>query len=224
LSAAMAAVLAVPSPALATPRQPFTVEETTVEDIHAAFADGSLTCEQLIRAHLARIDAYDDAGPAINTLISVAPDALEQARALDHAYRTRGPVGELHCIPVVLKDNIDTTDMPTTAGSQTLADDMPTEEAFITTRLRESGAVIVAKGNMDEWAHGGAGGYSSTGGRTYNPYDLGSPSGSSGGPAAAVAANFAVLSIGTDTLGSIRGPVQTNRLYGVKPTRGLVSG
>lgn len=143
---------------------------------------------------------------------------------VDRDYRRGGLTGELHCIPVVLKDNIDTTDMPTTAGSQTLADDLPTEEAFIVDRLRESGAIILAKGNMDEWAHGGAGGYSSVGGRTFNPYNLGSPSGSSGGPAAAVAANFAVLSIGTDTLGSIRGPVQTNRLAGVKPTSGLVSG
>lgn len=216
--------LAVPSAALGVSTQSFTVEETTIEEVHQAFADRELSCEQLTRAYLARIAAYDDAGPELNTLITIAPDALDQARALDRAYRSSGPVGELHCIPVVLKDNIDTTDMPTTAGSQTLDDDLPIEEAFIVTELRESGAIILAKGNMDEWAHGGAGGYSSTGGRTFNPYNLGSPSGSSGGPAAAVAANFAILSVGTDTLGSIRGPVQTNRLAGVKPTSGLVSG
>jgi len=217
--------LAVPSAALAMPpTQSFTIEETTIEDIHRAFADRDLSCEQLTRAYLARIAAYDDAGPELNTLITVAPDALDQARALDLAYRSSGPVGELHCIPVVLKDNIDTTDMPTTSGSQTLVDDLPIDEAFIVKRLRKSGAIILAKGNMDEWAHGGAGGYSSTGGRTFNPYDRGRPGSSSGGPAAAVAANFAMLGIGTDTLGSIRGPVQTNRLAGVKPTSGLVSG
>jgi amidase len=224
LLAVTVVALAVPAAALGAPTQSYVIEETTVEDIHQAFADRELSCEQLTRAYLARIAAYDDAGPELNTLITVAPDALDQARALDRAYRSGGPTGELHCIPVVLKDNIDTTDMPTTGGSQTLTDDLPIEEAFIVTKLRESGAIILAKGNMDEWAHGGAGGYSSVGGRTFNPYNLGSPSGSSGGPAAAVAANFAVLSVGTDTLGSIRGPVQTNRLAGVKPTSGLVSG
>ncbi len=224
LLGAMVMALAVPSVASGVPTQSFVVEETTIEDIHRAFADRELSCEQLTRAYLARIAAYDDAGPELNTLISVAPDALEQARALDRDYRRGGLTGELHCIPVVLKDNIDTTDMPTTAGSQTLADDLPNDEAFIVTKLRESGAIILAKGNMDEWAHGGAGGYSSVGGQSLNPYNLGSPSGSSGGPAAAVAANFAVLSVGTDTLGSIRGPVQTNQLVGVKPTSGLVSG
>ncbi|MBX3705697.1 MAG: hypothetical protein KF911_03605 [Pseudomonadales bacterium] len=224
LATTLVATLAAPLLASAAPQRSFVLEETTVDDVHRAFAAGTLTCEQLVRGHLNRIEAYENSGPALNTLISIAPNAMAQAVALDKAYRKSGPVGALHCIPVILKDNIDTIDMPTTAGSQTLADDLPISDAFLTTRLREAGAIVLAKGNLDEWAHGGAGGYSSTGGRTFNPYDLGSPSGSSGGPAAAVAANFAVLSVGTDTLGSIRGPVQTNRLAGVKPTSGLVSG
>jgi amidase len=218
------ALLAPPAAAVGAPRASFTVEETTVADIRAAFADESLSCAQLTSAYLQRIAAYDDAGPELNTLISVAPDAMQQARRLDAANRSLGPVGPLHCIPVILKDNVDTLDMMTTGGSLTLWGTFPTEEAFITADLREAGALILGKGNMDEWAHGGAGGYSSAGGQTRNPYNLGSPSGSSGGPAAAVAANFGVIGIGTDTLGSIRGPVGTNNLAGVKPTLGLVSG
>ncbi|MDD9205314.1 amidase family protein, partial [Georgenia sp. 10Sc9-8] len=147
-----------------------------------------------------------------------------QARALDAAYQD-GEVGELHCIPVVLKDNIDTADMPTTGGSKALAGDVPPEDAVITRELREAGALILGKGNMDEWAHGGMAGYSSVNGQTLNPYDLErSTGGSSGGPAAAVAANFAVLSVGTDTLGSIRSPANAESLAAVKPTLGLVSG
>jgi amidase len=223
LTAAVGLVGSQLSPASAAPRPPFVVEETTIADIHAAFADKSLTCAQLVDAYLQRIAAYDNQGPAINALISVAPDAMAQARRLDQRYRSRGPVGSLHCIPVVLKDNIDTTDMPTTAGSLSLAADLPTGEATITTALRNAGAIIIAKGNLDEWAHGGANGYSSAGGRTFSPYG-GSPGGSSGGPGAAIAANFGVIGVGSDTLGSIRGPAQNNSLAGVKPTMGLVSG
>jgi amidase len=224
-----ASLLALTSTAAsAQPGRPksFTIDETTVEKIHAALAKGTLTCEQLIGGYLARIKAYEDAGPAINSLITLAPDAMSKARARDAAYRrARGHVGELHCVPVVLKDNIETADLPTTGGSKALAGSVPPQDAYITARLRRSGAVILGKGNMDEWAHGGKAGYSSINGQTLNPYDLSrSPAGSSGGPAAAIAANFAVLSIGTDTLGSIRGPVNAESLVGVKTTRGLVSG
>lgn len=209
----------------AQPKPRFIIEETTVAEVHDALADHDVTCRRLVRGYLQRIAAYDDSGPELNTLITVAPDALRQAVALDVAYARRGgPVGDLHCIPVILKDNVDTADMATTAGSRTLDGSVPAADATITARLRDEGAIILAKGNMDEWAHGGAGGYSSQGGQTRNPYDLGSPGSSSGGPAAAVAANFGILSIGTDTLGSIRGPVNTNGLAGVKPTLGLVPG
>ena len=229
VAASLTASLALTStPAVAKPHRPksFTLEETTVAEIHAAFANKSLTCAKLIEGYLNRIKAYEDAGPAINSLITLAPDAMAQARALDVAYqRAKGKVGELHCIPVILKDNVETADMPTTGGSKALAGSVPAQDAYLTVRLREAGALILGKGNLDEWAHGGMAGYSSINGQTLNPYDLSrSPAGSSGGPAAAVAANFAVLSVGTDTLGSIRGPVNAESLVGVKPTRGLVSG
>jgi amidase len=204
----------------------FVVEETTVAKIEHAFKTGDLTCLQLVDAYLARIAAYENQGPAINALITVAGDVRAQAKAKDAEYkRSRGHVGPLHCIPVILKDNIGTDDMPTTGGSKALAGSIPVSDAHITKALRAQGAIILGKGNMDEWAHGGLAGYSSMGGQTLNPYDLTrSPAGSSGGPAAAVAANFAVLAFGSDTGGSIRGPVDAESLAGVKPTRGLVSG
>lgn len=226
---ATASLTAVPAVAADRPRRapaPFVLEEATIAQIRGALASRRTTCTQIVDGYLARIAAYEDDGPAINALVTVAADARAQARRLDAAYRgSRRPVGPLHCIPMVLKDNIDTADMPTTAGSKTLAGSVPARDATITARLREAGAVILAKGNLDEWAHGGMAGYSSINGQTRNPYDLTrSPSGSSGGPAAAVAANFAVAGIGTDTLGSLRGPVDAHSLAGVKPTLGLVSG
>jgi amidase len=208
------------------PHKRFVVEETTVAQIQHAFKTGKLTCVELMDAFLARISAYEDQGPTINSLITLAPDAREQAEKMDVNYeRKRGHVGPLHCIPVILKDNVGTKDMATTGGSKALAGSIPTGDARIAKTLRANGAIILGKGNMDEWAHGGLAGYSSINGQTLNPYDLTrSPSGSSGGPAAAVAANFAVLAIGTDTLGSIRGPANAESLVAVKPTRGLVSG
>ncbi|NHC45076.1 amidase family protein [Motilibacter aurantiacus] len=218
-------VAAVPGTAQAAPA-PFVVEETTVADIHAAFADGSLTCQGLVLAYQQRIAAYEHAGPGINSLVTLAPDLMKQAKALDKQYRkAKGEVGPLHCIPVVLKDNIDTAGIQTTAGSKALLGSVPERDAAITAGLKADGALVLGKGNLDEWAHGGMAGYSSANGQTRNPYGRGlSPAGSSGGPAAAVAANFAVLSVGSDTLGSIRGPVSAESLAGVKPTMGLVSG
>ena len=219
------AVAALPGTAQAAPA-PFRVEEATVASISAAFADGSLTCQGLVLAYQQRIAAYESSGPAINSLITLAPDLMKQAKALDKAYKkARGLVGPLHCIPVVLKDNIDTKGLQTTAGSKALLGSVPTRDATITADLRAAGALVLGKGNMDEWAHGGMAGYSSVNGQTLNPYGRGlSPSGSSGGPGAAIAANFAVLGIGTDTLGSLRGPISSESLSGVKTTRGLVSG
>jgi amidase len=228
VAASVCSLAFAPLTATATPAPPgsFVVEETTVAKIHKAFKAGDLTCVELLDAYLDRIAAYENQGPAINTLITVNLRVRAQAKALDAKFK-RNPrrVGDLHCIPVVLKDNIGTNDMPTTGGSKALAGSIPFKNAHITKALRAEGALILAKGNMDEWAHGGQAGYSSINGQTLNPYDLGrTTSGSSGGPAAAIAANFAVLSIGTDTLGSIRGPVNSASLAGVKPTRGLVSG
>ena len=204
----------------------FELEEATVAEINQAFDTDALTSEQLVQLYLNRIEAYDQQGPSLNSIITVNPNALQRAAALDLERQTVGPRSPLHGIPVILKDNYDTFDLPTTAGSVVLEGSIPPDDAFVVQQLREAGAVVLAKGNMDEWAHGGSpgGGYSSLGGQTLNPYDLSrGPSGSSGGPAAAIAANFGVIGFGTDTGGSIRGPAAANGLVGIKPTLGLTS-
>ena len=204
----------------------FELEEATVAEINQAFDAGALTSEQLVQLYLNRIEAYDQQGPSLNSLITVNPDALQQAADLDVERQTVGTRSSLYGIPIILKDNYDTFDLPTTAGSVALAGSIPPNDAFVVQQLREAGAIVLGKANMDEWAHGGSpgGGYSSLGGQTLNPYDLSrGPSGSSGGPAAAIAANFGVIGFGTDTGGSIRGPAADNGLVGIKPTLGLTS-
>jgi amidase len=194
----------------------------TITELNAAMDAGVLDSEALVRRLQARIAAYDDAGPAINAVITLNPKALETARALDAERRARGRRSPLHGIPVVLKDNIDTADLPTTAGSFLLADALPPDDAFLTRRLREAGAIVLAKVNMSEFASGGP--MSSLGGPTYNPHDpTRSPSGSSGGTGAAIAAAYAPLGLGTDTGGSVRGPASANGIVGLKPTLGLLS-
>jgi amidase len=201
----------------------FVLEEATVSSIHAALASRQITCAQLTRAYLDRIDAYNHKGPALNSIIAVNPRALETAAEIDRldaSALTRRP---LNCIPVVLKDNYDTADMPTTGGSVTLAKSIPPADGFIVRRLREAGAIILAKANLTELAWSGTT-VSSLGGQTRNPYDLTrTPGGSSGGTGAAIAANLGVLGTGTDTGQSIRSPASANSLVGVRPTRGLVS-
>lgn len=225
LAAATALAAGPVASAATTTAAPFVLEEATIAQIESALAGGRTSCTKIVDGYLARIAAYEDSGPALNSLITVAADARAQAARLDAAYARGGPVGALHCVPMVLKDNVDTTDMQTTAGSKTLAGSVPTQDATLTTKLRAAGAIVLAKGNLDEWAHGGMAGYSSVNGQTYNPYDKSrSTSGSSAGPAAAVAANLAESGIGTDTLGSIRGPADAESLAAVKPTLGLVSG
>lgn len=197
--------------------------EATISEIYAAIVQGDQTARSVTEHYLDRIEAYDD---VLNTLITLNTDALARANELDETLAESGPVGPLHGVPMILKDNYDTSDMPTSAGSRILEDSVPPEDGFVVQQLREAGAIVLGKGNMDEWAHGGApgGGYSSLGGQTLNPYDTDrGPAGSSGGPAAAAAANLAVFGMGTDTGGSIRGPVAANGLVGIKPTRGLAS-
>jgi amidase len=197
--------------------------EASIPEIRADLVAGEITAEALTEHYLARIDSFDD---TLNAFITVNDNAVDRAAALDEQLAESGPAGPLHGIPVVLKDNYDTSDLPTTGGSLALEGFVPEEDAFLVQQLRNAGAVVLGKGNMDEWAHGGApgGGYSSLGGQTVNPYDTDrGPSGSSGGPAAAVAANLGVIAMGSDTGGSIRGPVADNALIGVKPTRGLTS-
>lgn len=203
---------------------PFLPEDATVASIHAAFADGSLTAVALVEACLARIAAYDRAGPQLRSILALNPDALAIAARCDADFKARGgDVGPLHGIPVLLKDNFQTHDMPTTAGSVLLRDWRPRSDAFTVARMRRAGAIVLGKCNMQELARGGVS-VSSLGGQVRNPYDLTrSAAGSSGGTGAALAAGFAVLGAGSDTGQSIRSPASANCLVGVRPTRGLVS-
>lgn len=202
--------------------QTLEITASTIEDINAAFANGSLTSERLVELYLSRIAAYDDVGPAINAVLALNGQALDRARALDDERRAKGPRSRLHGIPIVLKDNIDTADLPTTAGSLLLAGSLPPDDAFIVQKLRAAGAIILAKVNMSEFASGGA--MSSLGGPIRNPHDLErSPLGSSGGTGASIAAAYAQFGLGTDTGGSVRWPSTANGIVGLKPTYGLVS-
>ncbi len=210
--------------ASATPvaAQDVDVTSATIEDLNRAFDAGTLTSEQLVQSYLARIAAYDDAGPELNAVIALNPEALARARALDAVRAAEGARSPLHGIPVVLKDNLDTADLPTTAGSVLLAGSLPPDDAFLVRKLRDAGAIVLAKVNMSEFASGGA--MSSLGGRTRNPHDLTrTPSGSSGGTGAAIAAAYAQVGLGTDTGGSVRGPSTANGIAGLKPTYGLLS-
>jgi Asp-tRNA(Asn)/Glu-tRNA(Gln) amidotransferase A subunit family amidase len=202
----------------------FVVEEATISGVHAAIAGGDISCAQVVQAHLRRIETYDDRGPTVNAIISINPAALDTAAELDRVRAaSRSPLRPLHCIPVVLKDNFDTADMATTGGSLTLAGSVPLRDAFVVRRLREAGAIILAKANLTELARGGTT-VSSLGGQTRNPYDLTrTPGGSSGGTAAAIAASFAVTGTGSDTGQSVRSPASAQSLVGLRPTRGLVS-
>ena len=196
--------------------------DATIADVNAAIDAGTLSSEQLVRLALARIEAYDKAGPAVNAVLYLNENALEQAADLDREREQRGRRSPLHGIPVMLKDNIDTADMPTTAGSFMLEGSMPPDDAFLTRRLTDAGAIILGKLNMSEFASGDA--MNSLGGATYNPHDTRrSPSGSSGGSGVAVAAAYAMLALGTDTGGSVRGPSSANGIVGLKPTHGLLS-
>jgi amidase len=224
----------------AVPAATLNLETASIADLQKAFANG-LTSEQLVSAYLKRIAVYDKQGPTLNTVITLNPKALAAAKALD-AERKSGKVrGPLHGIPIVLKDNYNTYDLPTTAGSQMLEGSIPPNDAFLVKKLRDAGAIILAKVNLSEWAAGGGSvgaladpelrkkgavpnGYSSAGGQTRNPHDLSrGPSGSSGGTGAAIAAIFAQFGMGSDTGGSIRGPSSANGIAGLKPTLGLLS-
>jgi len=197
--------------------------EATIPELQSAMETGRLTSVELVDFYLARIAAYDDAGPELNAFILVNPAARDEAAALDAERVGSGPRGPLHGIPVVLKDNIGTADMQTTAGSSALEGFVPTKDAFQARKLRDAGAVIIGKANLFEFALGW-GTVSSLGGQTLNPYDLSrDPGGSSGGTAVAVTANLAAAGLGTDTCGSIRLPAAHNDLYGLRPTSGLSS-
>lgn len=213
----------------------------TIADLNVAFKNGTLTAETLTELYLARIAAYDKQGPTLNAVITLNPNALSEARALD-AERKAGKVrGPLHGIPIVLKDNFNTRDLPTTGGSQLLEGSIPPSDAFVVRKLRDAGVIVLAKANLSEFASGGGSvigatdpalikagqipdGFSSMGGQTRNPHDpTRGPGASSGGTGVSIAAVFAQFGLGTDTAGSIRGPAAANGVVGLKTTRGLIS-
>ncbi|MZQ86569.1 amidase [Paenibacillus sp. 5J-6] len=201
----------------------FELMEASVMDIQNAMNAGKLTSVQLVTKYLARIDTYDQKGPEIKAILSVNPDALEEAAALDKERSEKGSRGPLHGIPVIVKDNFNTIGMPTTAGCICLKANNTSTDAFMIKKLKNAGAIILAKSNLHEFAFGTTT-LSSLGGQTKNPYDLTTnPGGSSGGTGAALAANFGVIGLGTDTGGSIRIPSSRNALVGIRPTIGLTS-
>jgi amidase len=218
----LVAILAAAMLAPLSARKPLDLDAATIADLNAAFTAGTLTSERLVQMYLARIDAYNHRGPNLRAVITVNGKAVETARALDGERKAKGPRSLLHGIPVMLKDNIDTADMPTTGGSLLLEHAQPPDDAFVVKKLRAAGAVIIGKANLSEFASGAA--HSSLGGLMRNPHDLQrTPSGSSGGTGIAIAAAFASVGLGTDTGGSIRGPSTSNGIAGLKPTHGLVS-
>jgi Asp-tRNA(Asn)/Glu-tRNA(Gln) amidotransferase A subunit family amidase len=212
-------------PAALPAQRAFPVEETTIARVHAAMRARTLTCRTLVQRYLDRIDAYDKRGPAINSIVIVNPAALAVADSLDRRFAREGITGPLHCIPFIVKDNFETVDLPTTAGSLALAGWRPAQDATMVRRIRSAGAIVLAKSNMAEWAFTPYETVSSIlPGYTRNPYALDRvTAGSSGGSAAAVAANLGEVALGTDTGNSIRGPSSHQALVGIRSTMGLTS-
>lgn len=201
---------------------PFHLLEATIGGIHAELRSGRLSCVQLVQAYLNRIAAYDQTGPTLNAIQNIHPAALTIAANLDAGFKASGELrGQLHCIPVLIKDSVNTNFMPTTFGSALFKDFVPDDNATVVERLQAAGAIILAKTNMGEFARS----YSGTAfGDCHNAYDPGrSPSGSSCGTGVGIAANFGVVGIGEDTNGSIRGPASHGSLVGLRPTLPLVS-
>jgi Asp-tRNA(Asn)/Glu-tRNA(Gln) amidotransferase A subunit family amidase len=218
-----AGAVLVASAAPATQARRYDAFEKTIRELQADMASGATTAVELVRFYLRRIEAFDREGPRLNAVIALNPRADAVAAALDaerRRGRTRGP---LHGIPVLLKDNLDTADMPTTGGCLALSGRVPSQDAFQVRRLRDAGAVVLGKANLHELALGLTT-ISSLGGQTLNPYDLTrAPGGSSGGSGVAAAANFAAFTFGTDTSGSIRIPASHNAIVGLRPSAGLSS-
>ncbi len=201
----------------------FRIVEASIGQIHRAVEAGELTFRGLVELYLRRIEAYDQP-TGLNAIILVNPDALKRAQELDEEYARTEVLRPLHGVPVIVKDNYDTHDLPTSAGSLALKDSIPPDDAFQVRRIREAGAIVLAKSNMAEWAFSPYLTESSNGGTTRNPYDLERvPAGSSGGTGAAVAANLGAVGLGTDTGNSIRGPSSHCCLVGIRSTMGLTS-
>jgi amidase len=205
------------------------LEELTIGELQKGYKEGKFTVAEVVKTYLDRINEIDRNGPRLNSIIEINPDAVQIAEELDKEFaagKTRGP---MHGIPVILKDNIDTHDkMPTTAGATALRNSFPKTDSYVAKRLREAGAVIIAKSNLSEWANFRAmmssSGWSGVGGQTKNPFVLDrNPCGSSSGSGVAVSANLCMIAIGTETNGSIVCPSNNNGIVGLKPTVGLIS-
>jgi len=201
----------------------FSFIETTIDDIHTAIKDQTSDCEAITHGFLNRIKKYDEISN-LNSIIYINPSAIDEAKALDEKFQATKTMHSLHCVPIILKDNFDTADMPTEAGSIALSGSVPPDDAYMVKKLRQADAIIIAKSNMGEWAFSPYNTISSTHGETRNAYDLSRvPAGSSGGTASAVAANFGVVGMGSDTGNSIRGPASHLALVGIRPTIGVTS-
>jgi Asp-tRNA(Asn)/Glu-tRNA(Gln) amidotransferase A subunit family amidase len=216
-----APLLAQPAPA----PPPFRVEEATIAQIHGAMKAGRLTCRALVDAYLRRIDAYDKNGPSLNAIVMVNPDARGFADELDRRFAQSGLTGPLHCIPAIVKDNFETVGLQSAAGSLSLQGFVSNKDAFLVKRIKDAGAIVLAKSNMAEFAFSP---YETVNsllpGYTRNPYALDRvTAGSSGGTAAAIAANFGAIGLGSDTGNSIRGPSSHQALAGIRSTMGLTS-
>jgi amidase len=239
-TSALASVSAAVFPALAGARivaapvpeaeiRPFELDEIAIADLQAGMASGKFTARSITEKYLARIEEIDKQGPTLNSVIEINPDALAIADALDKERREQHVRGPIHGIPLLIKDNIDTADrMQTTAGSLALLGSKPTKDSFVAQRLRESGAVILGKTNLSEWANirssHSSSGWSGRGGQTNNPYAVDrNPCGSSSGSGAATAASLCAVAVGTETDGSVVCPSSANGLVGIKPTLGLIS-
>ena len=215
------------SGAAAASSSPFTLIDSTIDSTHAAIKAHKTTCEQLILAYFKRIKISNfslSRGAPINAFVSLNPNALQQARKLDQYYKTyKKLIGPLHCIAVVVKDNVNTIDTPSTSGSLAMLGSQPVTNAFLVDKIKQAGGIIIGKGAMDEFASGMSG-ISSRSGRVGNAYDPNqNPGGSSGGVAAAVSANFAMVGIGTDNSGSVRIPAAYNGVFGIRPSTGVIS-
>ncbi|MFC1784503.1 amidase [Candidatus Neomarinimicrobiota bacterium] len=205
------------------------LEELSIDQIQTAYQNGDYTIAELTQAYLDRIEEIDKNGPALNSVLQINPDVLKIAKKLDKEMKDGNIRGPMHGIPVLLKDNINTHDkMNTTAGSVALAKSKPLSDSWVAQKLRESGAIILGKANLSEWANFhsnfSSSGWSAVGGQTKNPYDISrNPCGSSAGSGVAVSANLCVIAIGTETNGSIVCPANNNGIVGIKPTVGLLS-
>ena len=202
---------------------PFTFAEATIADVQSAIRSGTSSCEDIVSGYLARINAYDKPS-GLNAIIFINPNAVSRAQEIDRKVAGGEILGSLFCAPVLLKDNYDTADMPTSCGSVALKDSVPPDDAYMVRKLREADAIIIAKTNMAEWAFSPKQTISSSYGTTANAYDLSRvPAGSSGGTAAGIAAGFGVIGMGSDTGNSIRGPASHLALFGIRSTLGLTS-